>query len=96
MPDLDTHVLFRQTAGALHSVACDILNEDPATDEHSARLAWARKILSNDQGPVVEADRWIQTMLTNYVFVDNPTTTDDNTVRAVAIDLLPVMLKRYA
>jgi hypothetical protein len=89
------HVLFRQTAGALHSVACDILNEDPATEEHAARKVWARKVLLDNDGPVVEADRWMWSMLTNYILAASPTTTDDSTVKAVTIDILPIMLKQH-
>lgn len=96
MPSFDTtHVLFRQTVGALHSIACDILVEDPAIDEHAERLVWARKILLDNDGPVAEADRWMWTMLTNYTLAANPTTTDDGVVKTVAAGFLPIMLKQH-
>ena len=90
-----THVLLRQTVGALHSIACDILMEDPSAEEHAERLVWARRILSDNDGPVAEAGCWIWAMLTNYTLATNPTTTDDGTVKTVAAGFLPIMLRNH-
>jgi len=93
MPDFDvSSVLYRQVAGSLHSIACDIISEDPGTEDHNARLAWARKILLNNEGPVEGACCWMWVMLTNNELAANPTTTDDATVKEIAAGFLPVML----
>jgi hypothetical protein len=88
------HVFRKQVAGALHSIAVDILNEDPATENHSARLTWARSVTADANGPVVEAARWIWLMLTNGTFASAPTAAEDGAVKTIAASFLPTMLAR--
>jgi hypothetical protein len=38
-----------QLPAALALVSVEILAEDPATDQHASRLAWAQKVLANPQ-----------------------------------------------
>jgi hypothetical protein len=88
------HVFRKQVAGALHSIAVDILNEAPETADHANRLTWARKITASDNGPVEEAARWIWLMLTNATFAESPTTADDGAVKTIANSFLTTMLAR--
>jgi len=89
-----THVFRKQVAGALHSIAVDIISEDPETADHSTRLTWARSVTATADGPVVEAARWIWLMLTNSTFAANPTGADDGAVKTIAASFLPTMLLR--
>lgn len=88
------HVFRKQLAGALHSIATDILNEADNTADHARRLTWARQVTASDQGPVVEAAKWVWLMLTNATFAANPTGADDGAVKTIAISFLPTMLAR--
>jgi len=90
-----THVFRKQLAGALHSIACDVIAEDPATEDHSTRLTWARSITLSNEGPTVEAGRWVWLMLTNSTFAASPTTADDGAVKSVATGFLSIMLQRW-
>ena len=89
-----THVFRKQIAGALHSIAVDIIAESPATEDHARRLTWARAVTSADTGPVSEAARWVWLMLTNATFAADPTTADDGAVKTIATSFLPTMLGR--
>lgn len=89
-----THVFRKQVAGALHSIAVDICNESPSTEDHARRLTWARKVTETDNGPVQEAARWIWLMLTNSTFAASPTTADDGAVKTIATGFLSTMLAR--
>lgn len=89
-----THVFRKQLAGALHSIATDILNEADNTADHGRRLTWARLVTATADGPVAEASRWIWLMLTNGTFAAAPTTADDGAVKTIAISFLPTMLSR--
>ena len=88
------HVFRKQVAGALHSIAVDIIGEDIATDDHERRITWARKVTSAAEGPVTEAAKWIWLMLTNGTFAADPTTADDGAVKTIAISFLPTILSR--
>jgi hypothetical protein len=90
-----THVFRKQLAGALHSLAVDILAESPATPDHATRLTWARDITETNEGPTTEAGRWVWLMLTNATFAASPTTADDGAVKSVASGFLPTMLARW-
>lgn len=90
-----THVFRKQVAGALHSIATDILNEDPATTNHAVRLSWARDVLCSNDGPVTEAGRWVWLMLTNATFAADPNNADDGAVKTIASGHLPTMLNRW-
>lgn len=90
----ETHVFRKQLAGALHSIAIDVLNESDQTADHARRLTWARAITATDQGPVAEAGKWIWLMLTNSTFAANPTGADDGAVKTIAVSFLPIMLAR--
>lgn len=89
------HVFRKQIAGALHSIACDIIAEDPQTAQHHARLTWAKRITETNDGPVAEAARWVWLMLTNATFAADPTNADDGAVKTIAVSFLPTMLERY-
>ena len=89
-----THVFRKQIAGALHSIAVDILDEDPATADHAARLTWARRITADANGPVQEAAKWVWLMLTNGTFAAAPTTAEDGAVKTIANSFLSTMLVR--
>ncbi len=78
------HVFRKQVASAIHSCAVDVINEDPGTENHSARLTWARKITESEQGPVTEAGKWIWKMLENPTFASNPLGADDGAVKTIA------------
>lgn len=86
-----SHVFRKQVAGALLSIAVDLLNE-PSTSGDA--LTWARRVTNDDQGPVVEAARWIWLMLTNGTFAASPTTADDGAVKTIALSFLPTMIAR--
>ena len=88
------HVFRKQVAGALHSIAVNIINEDPQTENHSARLTWARAVTATADGPVTEAAKWIWLMLTNATFATNPETADDGAVKTIAASFLSTMLGR--
>ena len=89
-----THVFRKQLAGALHSIARDIISEADNVEDHARRLTWARMVTASSDGPVVEAGRWVWLMLTNATFAADPTTADDGAVKTVAISFLPTMLAR--
>ena len=82
------HRFRKQFAGALHSIATDLLN-DPATQGDV--LTWARRV--RDQGPVAEAAKWIWLMLTNPTFASAPDSADDGAVKSIAVSFLAVMTK---
>jgi hypothetical protein len=82
------HVFRKQFAGALHSIATDLLN-DQAT--HGDTLTWARRI--RDHGPVAEAEKWIWLMLTNATFAADPNNADDGAVKSIAASFLATMVK---
>lgn len=88
------HVFRAQLAGALHSIATDILNEPIETADHARRLTWARMVTADADAAANEAAKWVAMMLTNATFAANPTTADDGAVKTVAISFLPTMLVR--
>ena len=81
------HVFRKQLAGALHSIAVDLLN-DPATQGDT--LTWARRV-RND--PTAEAAKWVWLMLTNATFAANPTTAEDGAVKTIATSFLSTMVQ---
>ena len=82
------HKFRKQFAGALHSIAADLL-ADPATQGDT--LIWARRV--RDQGPVDEAGKWIWLMLTNPTFAAAPLSADDGAVKTIANQFLAIMTK---
>ena len=89
-----THVFRKQIAGALHSIAADILNESDSVTDHAKRLTWARQVTATATGPVDEAAKWVWLMLTNATFAASPTTAEDGAVKTIAVSFLPTMLAR--
>ena len=81
------HIFRKQFAGALHSIAVDLLNAPETTGD---TLTWARRVRDD---PVSEAERWIWLMLTNATFAANPTTAEDGAVKTVATSFLATMVK---
>ena len=47
-----------QLPAALALVSVEILSEDPATEQHASRLAWAQKVL-NDPGSMAKKMIWV-------------------------------------
>jgi len=88
------HVFRKQVAGALHSIAADIINEDPNTQDHANRLTWARRVTQEADGPYIEAGRWIWLMLTNPTFAAAPEAAEDGAVKTIAISFLGTMIGR--
>jgi hypothetical protein len=81
------HIFRKQLAGALHSIAVDLLN-DPATQGDN--LTWARRVRCD---PVPEAAKWVWLLLTNSTFAADPTTADDGAVKTIATSFLATMVK---
>jgi len=81
------HVFRKQLAGALHSIAVDLLN-DQATQGDT--LTWARRV-RND--PVPEAAKWVWLLLTNEAFAAAPTEADDGAVKTIAVSFLATMVQ---
>ena len=90
-----THVFRKQLAGALHSLAVDIIGESESVTDHATRLTWARDVTMTNEGPTTEAGRWVWLMLTNATFAASPTTADDGAIKSVASGFLPSMLARW-
>jgi hypothetical protein len=44
------HVLRKQVAVAIVKAAVDVMNESTATEDHSQRMTWARRALSDPLG----------------------------------------------
>ena len=82
------HKFRKQFAGALHSIATDLLN-DPATQGDT--LIWARRV--RDQGPVAEAGKWVWLMLTNATIAADPRNADDGAVKTIAASFIATMTK---
>ena len=69
-------LLKKQIAVALHKAASDIAIEDPATQNHSQRLAWSRRVVAD---PVEWADKAVWTVLQNAtVAASLPNSTDSD------------------
>ena len=79
------HILRKQTAVALHKAAVDVMNEDPATAEHSQRMAWARRVLADPEG---WAAKVIWKVLENATIQAAPTTTTDGDVQFMVNSLV--------
>ena len=70
--------LRKRIAVALHKAATDIAAEDPQTQDHSQRLAWARRVFAD---PVGWADKCVWLVLQNPVIAAVPDTAPDNDVQ---------------
>ena len=90
----DTHVLRKQIAVALHKAAQDVINESTETANHGNRLVWARKVTQGDSAPIVEAERWVWSVLENATIQAAPTEAADNDVQFVVNALVNVMANR--
>lgn len=88
------HVFRKQVAGALHSIAVDIIGESPTTERHADRLTWARRITTDADAPFVEAGRWMWLMLTNATFAADPLNANDGAVKTIATSFLDTMIGR--
>jgi hypothetical protein len=80
------HVFRKQLVGALHFVACALIDEGAKGD----MLEWARRVQVD---PVAEAGKWIWKMLTNATFAASPAAADDGAVVSIVRSFLPAMLK---
>jgi len=88
------HVLRQQVSVAMHKAAVDIINEDPATENHANRLGWARKCTENADGPTSMAARWIWKILENATIQASPETATDNDVQFVVNSIVNTMANR--
>ncbi len=81
--------LFRQVVFATWKAAADITNEDPGTQFHAARLAWATKLRF---GGIDEAQAWarrvIPQVLENSTIQADPENATDNDVQFVVNGLI--------
>ena len=84
------HVLRKQTAVALHKAAVDVMNEDPATAEHSQRMAWARRVLDDPEG---WAAKVIWKVMENAAIQAAPTTSSDGDVQFVVNSMVNLISK---
>jgi hypothetical protein len=53
-----TSVLKAKVTVALAKAAFDILNEDPATNNHAQRIKWARRTLTSDTRLIADEVMW--------------------------------------
>ena len=84
------HVLRKQTAVALHKAAVDIINESPATEEHSQRMAWARRVIADPEGWAAKA---IWKVLENVTIQAAPTEATDSDVQFVVNSIVNSLSK---
>jgi hypothetical protein len=87
----DTHVLRKQIAVAMQKAATDIINEDAGTANHANRLAWARRCINSNEGPIRMAERWIWKVLENATIQAAPAESTDNDVQFVVNSLADTM-----
>ena len=84
------HVLRKQVAVALHKAAVDIINEPTATEDHSQRMSWARKVLAD---PVGWAEKAIWKVLENATIQASPATAQDSDVQFVVNSIVNTLSK---
>jgi hypothetical protein len=84
------HVLRKQTAVALHKAAVDILNESAATENHSQRMAWARRVIAS---PEEWAAKAIWKVLENATIQASPAEASDNDVQFVVNSIVDSLAK---
>ena len=84
------HVLRKQTAVALHKAAVDIINESPSTEEHSQRMSWARKVITDPEGWAAKA---IWKVLENATIQAAPAAATDNDVQFVVNSIVNFLSK---
>lgn len=77
----DTHVLRKQVAVAIFTAAVNVVNESPDTENHAARLHWARRVLVGNDGPTSEAGVAIWKVLENATIQAAPAASEDNDVQ---------------
>jgi hypothetical protein len=75
---------------ALHKAASDIATEDPATADHSQRVAWARRVFSD---PVEWAEKTVWIVMQNATIAAAPTTATDSDVQFVVNSNIATFLR---
>ena len=84
------HVLRKQVAVALVKAAVDIVNESAATEDHSQRMAWARRVVSD---PLGWAEKAIWKVLENATIQAAPSEATDSDVQFVVNSLVNTLSK---
>jgi hypothetical protein len=84
------HVLRKQVAVAIVKAAVDVMNESTATEDHSQRMTWARRALSD---PLGWAEKAIWKVLENATIQSAPTEATDNDVQFVVNALVNTLSK---
>jgi hypothetical protein len=72
--------LRKQITVALHKAAGDIANESPSTENHSQRLAWARRVFLDT---VSWSSKAVWVVMQNATIAANPAAATDNDVQFV-------------
>jgi len=72
--------LRKKVAVALHKAATDISNESPSAENHSQRLAWARRVFAD---PVAWAAKAVWIVMQNGTIAADPGAATDADVQSV-------------
>ena len=86
----DAHVLRQQVAVAIVKAAVDVINEATNTEDHSQRMAWARRALSDPTGWAAKS---IWKVLENATIQSAPTEATDSDVQFVINSLVNTLSK---
>ena len=85
--------LWRKAEAAAWQAATDIINEDPGTTNHAARLTWANGVLGSPAS-VANVTAWVTAnrmkILENATLQTNGNASTDNDVQFVVNSLAPV------
>lgn len=85
-------LLRKQITVAIHKAAADVLNEDPATEDHEWRAKWARKVIREDRMPEDEAKKWVWRVLENATILASLPGSVDSDVQFVVNGLIGTMI----
>lgn len=82
--------LRQKVAVGLYKAAIDVLNEAPETEDHSQRMAWARRVIADPLGWAAKA---IWKVLENATIQADPTAATDSDVQFVCNALVASLMK---
>ena len=87
--------LFKQVVGATWKAAWDISNEDPQTEDHAKRLAWAERVIAGGLPHAREFARKVMVhVLLNATIRAEPNDRPDADFDFVVASILPDWLER--
>lgn len=89
----ETSNLIKQVAVAMNNAATNVLNEDPGTENHNNRIAWARRIKEEEGAPIAFSKRWVWSVLENPSIANAPISSPDNDVQFVVDALVNTMAR---